>query len=115
MADQTDYEKYRGRCREMSEALVASDPTLTLVRGHYYDHEWGEQPHWWCRRPDGTIVDPTKDQFPSKGRGVYVEFDGIIECSECGKEMREGVDDIDYESNYAFCSTRCHAHFVGIF
>jgi hypothetical protein len=113
MTDQDDYAKYRGKCKEMSEALVAADPSLTLVRGHYYDAAWGEQPHWWCKKPDGTIVDPTKDQFPSKGNGDYVEFDGTVECANCGKQMTE--DEAEFESNYAFCSYECHGRFVGVF
>ena len=32
-----DYQRYRGKCKEMSEALIAADPSLRLVRGHYYD------------------------------------------------------------------------------
>lgn len=110
---ESDYEKYRGKCKEMAEAAVAADPSLTLVRGHYYCFVWGEQPHWWAKRPDGTIVDPTKDQFPSKGRGEYVEFNGMVTCSECGKEMKE--EDASYESNYCFCSTLCHGRFVGVY
>ena len=109
----TDYEKYRGKCKEMSEALIDADPTLTLVRGHYYCPIWGEQPHWWTKRPDGTIVDPTKDQFPSHGIGEYVEFEGKIECSNCGKQLTE--DEADIEGRYAFCSYECHGRFVGAF
>lgn len=107
-----DYLKYRGKCKEMSEALVKADPTLTLVRGFYHCPSWGEQQHWWTKAADGTINDPTKDQFPSRGRGEYVEFDGIIKCSNCGKEMKEEEADID--GRYAFCSDQCHAHFVGL-
>lgn len=109
---ETDYERYRGKCKEMSEALVASDPTLTLVRGHYLCPFWGEQPHWWVRTPGGEIIDPTRDQFPSRGRGEYVEFNGIVECSECGKRMRE--EEAKFDSNYAFCSYECHGRFVGV-
>lgn len=109
----TDYLKYRGKCKEMSEALVAADPTLTLVRGHYLCPFWGEQPHWWAKKQAGEIVDPTKDQFPSRGNGNYVEFDGNVECSNCGKKMKE--DEASYESNYAFCSYECHGQFVGVF
>jgi hypothetical protein len=108
-----DYSKYRGKCKEMSEAAVAEDPTLTLVRGHYYCPIWGEQPHWWAKAPDGKIVDPTKDQFPSKGIGEYVEFNGRVKCSECGKDMAE--EEASYESNYCFCSYECHGRFVGVF
>lgn len=112
-SDDTDYLTYRGKCKPMSEAAVAADPTLTLVRGYYHCAFWGEQPHWWCKRADGTIVDPTKDQFPSKGTGHYVEFDGNIECSNCGKSMKE--EDADIEGRYAFCSYECHGQFVGVF
>lgn len=112
MSEESDYLKYRGKCKEMSEDLCAQDPTLTLVRGHYYCHVFGEQPHWWCTKPDGTIVDPTAKQFPSNGSGAYVEFDGYVSCSECDKEGKEA--DFSYESNYAFCSNRCHMYFVGL-
>lgn len=108
--DGGDYLKYRGKCKEVSEQLVAADPTLTLVRGHYHCPAWGEQPHWWAKRDNGEIVDPTKDQFPSKGNGTYVEFDGNIPCSNCGKQITE--EDADIEGNYAFCSYTCHMRFV---
>lgn len=111
MSEQTDYQKYRGKCKEMSEALVRADPSLVLVRG-YYCPFWGEQPHWWCKRSEGSIVDPTKDQFPSRGAGTYVEFDGNVECSNCGKQMKE--EEASFESNYCFCSYECYGQFVGV-
>jgi hypothetical protein len=107
------YLKYRGKCKEMSEALVAADQKLTLVRGHYLCPIWGEQAHWWVKDATGKVIDPTKDQFPSKGVGHYVEFDGKIACSNCGKEMKE--EDADIEGRYAFCSYKCHGQFVGAF
>jgi hypothetical protein len=111
MAD--DYLTYRGKCKEFSEAAVADDPSLTLVRGHYICPIWGEQPHWWTKRADGTVFDPTAKQFPSKGFGEYIEFSGVVSCSECGKKMKE--DEAEYESNYCFCSYECHGRFVGAF
>jgi hypothetical protein len=60
----------------------------------------------------GTIYDPSKDQFPSRGLGIYTPFDGHVVCAECGKEMDEG--EARLESNYAFCSTRCNMRFVGL-
>lgn len=109
----TDYLKYRGKCKEMSEAAVLADPTLTLVRGHYYCPIWNsDEPHWWCVKPDGTIVDPTARQFPSKGLGIYTPFDGLVTCAECGKEVPE--DKALFESSYAFCSGRCFGAFVGV-
>jgi len=106
----SNYQKYRGKCKEFCEAALAEDPTLTLVRGHYFCI-WGMQPHWWLTKPDGTIVDPTVKQFP-QGGGEYIPFNGIVECSDCGKELKE--DEADFEGNYAFCSTRCHMRFVGL-
>lgn len=109
----SDYEKYRGKCKEMSEALVAADSSLTLVRGSYLCPVWGNQYHWWVKTADGTIIDPTKDQFPSRGSGVYVEFDGMVECAYCSKPMKE--EEAHFESRYAFCSDLCHGRFVGVF
>lgn len=97
----------------MCEALVKEDPSLQMVRGHYYCPIWNtEEPHWWCVKEDGTIVDPTKLQFPSAGHGTYTPFNGMLECAECGKEIPE--KDADIEGNYAFCSYQCHGRFVGI-
>jgi hypothetical protein len=71
------YRLYRGKCKQMSEESCKADPSMRLVRGHYLCPIWGvEEPHWWCERSDGTIFDPTKDQFPSRGMGLYTPFDG---------------------------------------
>ena len=113
MTNQKNYQMYRGKCKEMSEALCEQDNSLTLARGFYYDPFWGKQPHWWCKRPDGTIVDPTEKQFPSGGIPVfYEEFNGICECSECGAEKPEA--EMRFESSYAFCSGTCLLKFVGL-
>ena len=78
-----DYIKYRGKCKEYCEALIAKDPTLKIKRGYYYDPVWEDQQHWWCVDSKGNIIDPTKDQFPSKGTGIYTECDGTFNCSDC--------------------------------
>jgi hypothetical protein len=112
MTDQSNYAKYRGRCREMSEEAVAADPTLTLVRGHYFCPIWcRKEPHWWTVRPNGTIYDPTRLQFPSRGHGVYLPFSGTIECEECGTQVAE--EDATIDGNHAFCSGACYARCVG--
>lgn len=109
---ESDYKKYRGKCKEMSEAECQKDHTLTLVRGHYECPVYGSQPHWWCVTQTGEIVDPTVKQFPFPGAGTYVPFSGHVECAECGKEMEE--DAARFEINYAFCSTKCNMRFVGL-
>ena len=108
-----DYLQYRGKCKEYSEALCNEDPTLRLVRGFYHCPLWGKQDHWWCEKPDGTIVDPTVMQFPTSGEGAeYEEFAGICECAECGKKVRE--EDAMFQSRYAYCSSRCMMAHVGL-
>lgn len=108
----SDYQKYRGKCKEMSEAACAADPTLTLVRGWYHDLLWGKQAHWWCVKPNGKIVDPTALQFPTKGHGYYEPFNGLVECAECHEEIEEHK--AQFEGRYAFCSGRCKLRFVGL-
>jgi len=108
----TDYEKYRGKCYEYSAALVMDYPDLKLVRGHYYDAQWGEQAHWWTETKSGVIVDPTVNQFPSKGHGVYIPFDGICTCEVCGKEKPE--EEMYFMSRYPVCSDYCARTLVGV-
>lgn len=107
-----DYRKYRGKCKELAEAAVKTNPDLTLVRGYYHDFLWGKQPHWWTKDKDKNIHDPSKDQFPSKGLGEYEEFDGMVECANCGKQMKE--EKARFDSRYAFCSIECNMRFVGL-
>lgn len=101
-----NYTKYRGKCKEMSEELVKENSNLRLVRGHYHCPVWGEQEHWWTVDiNDGTIHDPTKLQFPSKGCGEYIEFNGFCTCTVCGKKTKE--EDTIFYSNYTYCSDEC--------
>lgn len=109
----SDYLNYRGKCKELCEDACNKDPTLILVRGHYFCPIWNtEESHWWCVKQDGTIYDPSKDQFPSKGLGIYAPFNGKVTCAECGKELDEC--DARFDSNYAFCSVSCNMKFVGL-
>jgi hypothetical protein len=107
----SDYMKYRGKCKQMAEAAIAADPTLTLVRGFYHCPMWGEQQHWWAVKPDGTIVDPTARQFPSKGAGTYVVFSGICTCKYCGKEVLE--EEATFAGHHVYCCGECYGHDVG--
>lgn len=106
------YGIFRGRCREVSERMAKLDPSLRVVRGHYYDGSWGAQPHWWCQREDGHIVDGTAMQFPSRGLGLYEEFDGNCSCEECGKTVRE--ENAVFAGRYPCCSDDCALKLVGL-
>ena len=113
MEEQTNYLKYRGKCKEYSENACRENPKLKMVRGHYYCPIWNrKEQHFWCVDEKGEIHDPTKLQFPSNGLGEYIEFDGIVECDNCVKQLPE--DEARFESRYVFCSTACVMRFVGI-
>ena len=109
---ESNYKKYRGKCKEFVDEAVELDPSLKAVRGYYHCPLWGKQQHWWCVRGDGSIYDPTVKQFPSGGIGEYEEFNGIITCAECGKEVREEM--ATFDGRYGFCSTACNMRFVGL-
>lgn len=59
----TDYEKYRGKCKQLSEEAVRNNPELRLVRGHYYCTSWGKEAHWWTVKPNGEILTQLKTSF----------------------------------------------------
>ena len=110
---ENDYKKYRGKCKEYVDVLIAYDKTLTAVRGHYICPLWGKQAHWWAIKPDGTIVDPTVKQFPTKGIGAeYIPFNGMCICEQCGKEVPEA--EAIPMGNYACCSNICAMRLVGV-
>ena len=70
--DAHDNEQHNyGNCRKVCHQMVKDFPELTRVYGRYMCYEWGERHHFWCIAPDGTIVDPTSQQFPSAGMGLY--------------------------------------------
>jgi len=109
-----NYKNYRGKCKKYCEDLIKEDPSLRLVRGHYYCPLWGEQAHWWVEDKEGNIIDPTKDQFPSKGMGEYIEFSGIVYCEVCGKEMKE--EEATWMSRFPVCNDNdwCARTLVGV-
>jgi hypothetical protein len=108
----TDYALYRGKCKELCEEAVKADPALRLVRGWYHCPLWGKQAHWWTVKPDGTIVDPTVKQFPTKGVGAeYEEFDGTIDCEYCGKNVP--LDKAYRYEQHVYCTYECFGHDVG--
>ena len=109
----TNYQIFRGKCKEACEALQSALPDLELVRGYYTPLFTGKaEPHWWLKTPTGTIVDPTKWQFECQGSGDYEEFDGTVDCEQCGKSIQE--KDVLMNGNYPCCSELCCLKLVGL-
>lgn len=99
-----------GTCGQVTLDMLAAFPELTRVRGHYYCSSWGERAHWWLVSPDGAIVDPTAQQFPSQGTGTYVPWEeGSAEptgrCVNCAEYAYDGRD---------VCSDACGDAFVAV-
>lgn len=98
-----------GECRMAAQVMASAFPALRIVRGHYYCLIWGERGHWWCEEKDGTVVDPTAAQFPTKGTGTYKEFTGNDEdlptgrCANCGEPTYHHA---------TCCSDRCSADYA---
>lgn len=85
----------RGSCGYFTRIFSERFPELKRVAGFYYApggvHSHGE--HWWLTDAAGNIVDPTADQFPSQGTGVYVRYDPTRHitakgtCPGCGSTL----------------------------
>jgi hypothetical protein len=93
-----------GKCLDVCYIMQKAFAELILVRGHYLCTVWGEREHWWLKDGD-EIVDPTASQFPSKGRGQYIEWDESKpeptgRCMNCGGYC--------YDSAH-FCSPGCES------
>lgn len=97
-----------GKCKQYTDKMIKEFPELTQCKGFYYCFAWGQRQHWWCKTTEGKIIDPTADQFPSKGRGHYQEL--TDEQLPTGKCMNCG--DYCYNGSTNMCSEECHNSFV---
>ena len=113
MVTKSDYMKYRGKCKEMSEDAILKDPSLILVRGYYHCPLDGKQEHWWTKTEFGEIFDPTVRQFKTNGAGAeYEEFNGECECEHCGITIKE--ENIIMQGRFPVCSGSCAMRLVGL-
>ena len=103
-----------GTCERAVNELVSADPSLTKVAGWYIDMVWGSREHFWAVDPDGKIVDPTVEQFPTghiPSLRQYVPYEGFYPCPGCGIliecERREDAG--------GFCCGACYGSVVGIY
>ena len=97
------YEDAYGECKSVTKMMVKEFPELKRVRGYYFCLCWGQRMHWWCVETDGNIIDPTKEQFPTKGTCRYEPLKegdpiSIGKCVNCGEYC--------YKNRY-FCSDKC--------
>jgi hypothetical protein len=94
-----------GQCKEVTARMAAAFPELRRVRGHYVCPSDGRQQHWWMVSPDGTVLDPTKEQFSSRGQGLYEPHEGpepTGTCLNCGALVY---------GETSFCNANCMNEF----
>lgn len=88
----------RAKCQDYSEGLAKAFPELKAVSGFFCavepepdDRQPGAE-HWWCVHDDGTIYDPTVEQF-GVTTGIYVPWRRDFHhvrigcCMACGMEI----------------------------
>lgn len=92
----------RAKCTSYAKAVAAAFPGVTAVAGFYgvAASAGRRRPgveHWWCSLPDGTIYDPTVEQFEkfygiAPSEGVYILYQESYHhvykgrCMACGAE-----------------------------
>ncbi len=90
-----------GKCEELTKRMALAFPELHRIRGHYNCPIDGRLPHWWMLSPNGEVIDPTRNQFSSKGQGRYEPHVGpepTGTCLCCGALVYDGQ---------TFCSQKC--------
>ncbi len=97
----------RGKCDEATREMVKTFPELRRACGFVFVM-WGRDEHWWCVAPDGSVVDPTAEQFGPVGVLDYEELnlknpDDVAriptgKCMDCGEPTYLGK---------TFCNDLC--------
>lgn len=112
-----DIKSTMGMCREACEVMKKDFPELNVTNGFVHLLDIDEpQMHWWLKKSDGEIVDPTKFQYVWNGTPImhYEEIDASHparnfprrKCMNCGKYYYQT------EKHFAnVCSEKCSKEF----
>jgi hypothetical protein len=105
-------ESARRMCAEATIEMLLVFDELKRVRGlASVEEPWDlpptRTPHWWCVTPEGTIIDPTAHQYPTKILS-YEEADESKgpptgKCPNCGG--------LCYTQEY-LCSDKCSQEYM---
>lgn len=91
-----DYARSAGECAQACKAMKEAFPELEVTNGFVTVLDYPEpRQHWWCKTANGTIVDPTKKQYP-----FILDYEEIDEahparnypqarCHQCGEHYYE--------------------------
>lgn len=98
-----------GRCHEASAEMRAAFPELKEKKGYVQTLAWGEREHVWLVDEEGSILDPTKGQFPqvlSYREWVPGSLTRVGRCMECGEHIWKCVDSLEGERE-VICGPKC--------
>jgi hypothetical protein len=97
-----------GWCQFAATKMAKQFPELRLARG-WYGTPQRKSAHWWCVAVDGTIVDPTGEQFKERGLfDRYIELDvNAIACTGCTSTVAESDPSFYVVADSPFCSKTC--------
>jgi hypothetical protein len=106
----------RGRCEDAVRLMVKQFPELRAARG-FAHVSWGEDQHWWCVAPDGTVVDPTVSQFPRMPRYEELDLSRAEDRARVpiGKCMNCGARTFVSSPSAATCSIACERELTEAF
>lgn len=107
-------------CKEACEKMILEFPELVLTNGLIQvGTEKDERTHWWCKDPEGNIVDPTAHQYKIFGMRIvfYTEIDNDHDlrkysqavCANCGDDYFIGKNDW---SDSTVCSSKCWTAYI---
>jgi hypothetical protein len=92
-----------GQCKILTKKMAAEFPELRIAVG-FFHCIWGARQHAWLVAPDGSVVDPTRAQFPGSGEYEELTEDQWADriptgvCMDCGDDVFHGD---------TFCSPEC--------
>lgn len=110
--DLTRADLVRAACNDFTKKFVTKFPHLKRVGGFYCQSQNAkrERPgteHRWCVDVDGTVVDPTEEQFSIKG--VHVPLDEMFHIIQIGRCMNCGeyIYGLKKDGPKSCCSDEC--------
>ena len=100
------------QCSEATQKMVNVFTELKRVRGLAHVEEPDglpptRTPHWWCIAPDGSIVDPTAHQYPTK----ILEYEEADESKGSPTGKCPNCGGLCYKNEY-FCSKKCNKEYL---
>ena len=102
-----------GKCHQAARIMQEAFPELRIVVGYVTAGSWGERDHAWLVAPDGSIVDPTAQQF-QQGVSDYQEWKpgdpvNVGPCANCGEDIWIRARKLEDVTHPTVCGDACAA------